>query len=150
MSFKQSICESVLDSSLGTPAFDRAIRANVFLGLCLKADGSPTIFGTATLTVAGVTDSSALCMTLHGHTISSMSAMDLVVAGSINVHKNFVAVPCPFLSQYGEESEIPSTLGFIRSFEYYTWDTQVTNPQSPVFPSGKHVPSPAHMKAEAT
>lgn len=129
---------------------DCGALANVFINLFAELSGAPAIVGTAELSGASVTDSSALCMILHGHELPITSALDVVVIGSVKVDENFLSLLYYYPFHYDEESEISSTLGNMRTYGNYAWDTKVMISQSSVHHSGKDVSMPANVERKVT
>lgn len=113
MASMRSFFKAVLDSSIGTLAFDRGICTGVCVNQFTEKDGAPAIVDTAQLLGSGVTDSGALCRTLYGHTLSSRSTADLVFIRNVNVVESFTILLFFHVFQCDQESEISSSLGNI-------------------------------------
>lgn len=98
MTSHQSLVAVALGSFFGTPALSRSIRTNVCFNLFAESNGAPDIVSTAKLSGACVTDRSAVRRTLLSHALPSTSVVDLVVIGSVKVHKDFFHPPIPTFS----------------------------------------------------
>lgn len=123
MSSQQSFVEAILGIPFGTRAFARGICRDVFVNLFAESNDAPVIVGAEKLSGAGVTVSSALRKTFHGHALPSTSVVDLVVIGSLKAHKEASSLPFPHPFQSGLISKIPSALENMRPSGYYGWDT---------------------------
>lgn len=89
MILNQSLLEVFLASPFGTRAFGRDVRPNVFADVLAELNGALAIFGTAKLSGAGVTASSALHRRLQDHALPSTTVVDLVVIKSVELLIDF-------------------------------------------------------------
>lgn len=84
MSLKQLFFEAGLGSSFSTPTFARGIRTENCVDMFTELNGTLAMVGTAKLSNADVTDSSAPFRKLLGHARPSTSAGDLVFIGKVH------------------------------------------------------------------
>lgn len=150
MSFKQSFFETIIGLIFDAPAFDRGICRGVFVNHLADSNGAPAIIGSAKLSGACVTDSSALWRTLHGRDFSGTPAMDFVVIRSLKEVENSVLFSWPYPIHCNQEIEILLTLGKMCSFWYNAWYTQVMILQKPVRFSGMELLPPAYVGDRVT
>lgn len=122
------------------------IRVDLFA----DSNGAPAIVGTAKLSGAVVTNSNALCRTLHVHALTSTSVADPSPFRSVQVHEDFSSRSYPYPFYCGDKSKIPSTLGNMCQSGYNARGTHAMIPRSAVPPSIKILSPQADVERRVT